>query len=679
MNNFFLAKNYNQDALCIDISNFTTTPLSYVYEKPFIGYLHTYLQKWANIEPTKENGYFCGITMLIENEYIDYSYIDDFSNFYSKSYSDYKKKCMRIHFFEAQQKEVESLYNFTESVENKLKNHYLGFIVLRPIPEYYIARACLKKWNKTDKNHLLLSRTVKASILGVTFELDTIPFMEQDHETSVCATSALWTFFLANNYYKTSVGVSPFSITNIALTKNQVCNDDILAPGFTVEMICSCIREKGLSPLVLDVDQKDNKNILDLIHIFLKSDYPVILGLQVYSKKEDIVDINKSFGAHAVTVVGDQLSKSEVYIHDDRIGFFARLKLENNYWKLEYTNSASKVIQKPEDEFYVITDFVTGIYKKIRLPVSYIQKFCEKLKDDLCKYVSKRNSNYESYILNVEFEPYIVDSSQYKEKVRGEYKSYKNNIDDFFYMPLPKFCWIVQINYDGQECASFLFDATDMEYGNCLLYILFKSNAWHEVITKLYEAYKKEFIKGISRTNIFTKQLSPLYNYFDLKEKNKNTIYQKLDNLFGIAKGPLYLKSEEFIADEIKNQEPHCFTCLSDVKDFIFSEKVPYYLWIIDEEGYLYIGLEDNDDKDSLCKGHPTLINGRKGRIGGEIWSETNGSEIHWYINHQSGRYSWIDTDKSLLKKFMDNVINERINVYFKQYNFSYKEKRPRK
>lgn len=108
-------------------------------------------------------------------------------------------------------------------------------------------------------------------------------------------------------------------------------------------------------------------------------------------------NFTKSLGAHAVTVVGDKISESEVYIHDDRIIFYARLKLEEDYWKLEYTDSASKVIDKPEDEFYKITDFITGVYQKIRLPVSYIQKFCEKLKDDLCKYVGKINSQYESF------------------------------------------------------------------------------------------------------------------------------------------------------------------------------------------------------------------------------------------------------------------------------------------
>ena len=154
MNRSYLIKDYNQDSFCLDISNFTATPLSYVYEKPFIGYLNTYLLKWKTENPSEKNRFTCGISMIIESEYVDYSYIDDYSNFYSKSYYDYKKKCMRIHFFKASTKDVEGIYQFDKSINDELRNDYLGFIVVRPIPEYYIARACFRKWNENDDEHL---------------------------------------------------------------------------------------------------------------------------------------------------------------------------------------------------------------------------------------------------------------------------------------------------------------------------------------------------------------------------------------------------------------------------------------------------------------------------------------------------------------------------------------------
>lgn len=514
--------------------------------------------------------------------------------------------------------------------------------------------------------------------MGVDFELDTIPFMEQDHETSVCATSALWTFLLANNFQNNRFGISPFSITNIALTQNHVCNEDILAPGFTIEMICSCIKEKGLIPLVLETTNNETRNLLELIHIYLKSGYPVILGLQVFSNLEDIDDKEKSIGAHAVTVVGDKLSESKIYIHDDRIGFYASLKNEDKYWRLEYTDSISRVQQKLEDEFYLITDFVTGVYPKIRLPVSDVQTFNEKLISDLDLYVGKIDSKYKMFIQNLNAETYIIESSKLKTEVRNNYGTYKNNVDEFLYMPLPKNCWVIKYSYLKDECMLFIFDATDMIHGDCLLYVLYKSSAYMAVMETLFKAYKSEIEKGISLSNVFDKHLTSLYQYFNVREMK--AIYQKLDDLFGIAKSPRYIKINEFLADEIKNQKPYCFTCLADVKDFAFSVEVSYYLWIIDEEGYLYIGTEDNSDDNSLCKGHPTLINGGKGRIGGEIWHEMDlSNNVHWYLNSQSGRYSWVDTEKHDLDKFLENVLKERIDIYFPSNKLKIKAQRPRK
>ena len=81
-----------------------------------------------------------------------------------------------------------------------------------------------------------------------------------------------------------------------------------------------------------------------------------------------------------------------------------------------------------------------------------------------------------------------------------------------------------------------------------------------------------------------------------------------------------------------------------------------------------------------MCKGHPTLINGGKGRIGGEIWHEMDlSNNVHWYLNSQSGRYSWVDTEKHDLDKFLENALKERIDIYFPSNKFKIKAQRPRK
>jgi RHS repeat-associated protein len=60
------------------------------------------------------------------------------------------------------------------------------------------------------------------------------------------------------------------------------------------------------------------------------------------------------------------------------------------------------------------------------------------------------------------------------------------------------------------------------------------------------------------------------------------------------------------------------------------------YLWVIDESGNLRIGVEAPITPGSPnALGHPTLVEGGKARVGGEIRYEDG-----WYVNDNSGRYS---------------------------------------
>lgn len=656
-----------------------------------MAYLDAYLcDRWKTQDPNKENKYFCGISIIIENNYVDYSYIDDYANYYSKNFFDYQKKSMRIHFFQNSTEELSSIYLFESNDKiQSLQDSYIGYIVVRPIPEFFISRACFKKWYDADTTHLFLSKEEKASLLGIDFKIDTIPFMEKDYITSVCATSALWTFFASNEFVKDYSIKNPFSITSTAMVQNECFAEDNLTPGFSIDMIYNCIKEKGLSPLLFNTKEMSSEIIMSVIHTFLSSGYPVVMGLAVYEDETDIGNEEKAKGLHAVTIVGDKYSENKLYVHDDRIGFFARLIKQDskNYWELKYTKPVSRATESHKDEYYVPTDLVTGIYPKIRLPLSDIRKFCKFFIDDLKENIS---NTVESEILNYDYRIKVLSSNKLKEEIRRSITSY-TNAKELIYMPLPKFCWIATFYYNEIPCFSFIFDTTDMLHSNnCLLYILYTKTVFGEIINELYKYYDNEITNGKPISKVVSKKLSPLYQFLKNQENNTCNIYSFLDDEFGRAKWPQYLKQDEFIADELKNQKPFCFKCKKDAELFNFDVSIPYYLWIIDENGYLYIGTENKSDPDSLNKGHPTLINGRKGRIGGEIHPITDSKELStilspeklneyssvWTVNSQSGRYSW-DDDNNLekLNEFLNNAIEERFKPYFPDVYF-YKQER---
>lgn len=40
-------------------------------------------------------------TLIVEYDYVDADYLDDFSNYYVKSFAEITKRCRRLHFFRA--------------------------------------------------------------------------------------------------------------------------------------------------------------------------------------------------------------------------------------------------------------------------------------------------------------------------------------------------------------------------------------------------------------------------------------------------------------------------------------------------------------------------------------------------------------------------------------------------
>jgi len=92
---------------------------------------------------------------------------------------------------------------------------------------------------------------------------------------------------------------------------------------------------------------------------------------------------------------------------------------------------------------------------------------------------------------------------------------------------------------------------------------------------------------------------------------------------------------------------------------FKFAAKCVTYLWVMDVDGVVHISVEelalmpDGTDVTGYPRrrdfpvhpveekklGHPTLVNGERARMGGELFLDNTCSELCWYINVNSGRY----------------------------------------
>lgn len=676
---------YSIDVVCASINDYTDTPISIIKRKPFIGYLDSYISHFS-----KEKG---DISILIEKKYIDRSYIQDYSDYYVKCFNSYKRDCMRIHFFNCNESKLNIVNNFEESDEeviNNTVNLYLGFIVIRPIPSTFIARACLKRYESPEGklDHFIISRTVNARLLGLDFSVETVPFIEQDRVLSVCATSALWSFFNAHLNVDKNQIPSPYQITTTAINMNamSVVAPDQMDSGLTIDMMCNCLKTLGLVPQFFEINEENNAFFYELIHVFVSSNIPVILGLTVYDRKPDAKLKQKGGkGLHAVVVLGDELSDvvnfqkvdfsfstksenlSKLYIHDDRIGPYARLEYKDGSWILPYDGHISNDIHNTE--FYEPTDIVIGLYPKIRLPFATVWNFAYYLNENI-KEIFKSHPNSKDCDVkiaktgfeNILWDFKLEDGSDIKRRIR-KCDVLLDSKKKVLEKSLPHYCWVVKAYLFNQIMFEIVIDATEVSQGKYVVEVLYYNQVSKKIFNDL-NTYFDIIIKedgGNAFSELIQHGLWPLYKWFNPEPD----IFSMLDFQFGETKIPQYIKSNEYNNDELKNQKPVVLTSKDDTSIFKL-EKTQKYIWVINKDGFLLLGKEDKNEL-SAFKGHPTLLQGRPGRIAGEL--HFDGTK--WLVNSKSGRYSYPYSEEDA-EHYVRNVIKDRFCVYYPEETFEF-------
>ena len=78
-------------------------------------------------------------TIVVENGYIDHDFLEDFSAYYVRCFSPYQRVCTRLHFFNVDftEEEFEEFLKSSPDANissDNLKNAYLGFVVIKPLP-----------------------------------------------------------------------------------------------------------------------------------------------------------------------------------------------------------------------------------------------------------------------------------------------------------------------------------------------------------------------------------------------------------------------------------------------------------------------------------------------------------------------------------------------------------------
>jgi hypothetical protein len=275
-------------------------------------------------------------TIVVEDEYVDRDYLDDFAAYYALCFVEYDRFCRRLHFF-ATTFDAAAFSEFIASgagvAPDALRSSYLGFVVLKPLPDAFVGRTCLlPNPPPTPQLSYPMMRDYRAHLAGLELGVRSLAFQEQDTVLAACATTALWTaLHKASELFGTRMP-TPAEITNHVENRALQRGRTLPSHGLTVHQMCQAIKNAGL-----DVELREGSRIKDvrgLIYGYGQFGLPTILGLDL--RKTSAVE---SIGYHAVTVCGygsgakgvdDALSSdciNALYIHDDQCGPFAKVDL----------------------------------------------------------------------------------------------------------------------------------------------------------------------------------------------------------------------------------------------------------------------------------------------------------------------------------------------------------------
>lgn len=190
-------------------------------------------------------------TIVAESDYVDHDYLEDFSAYYVKCFTPYRRICRRLHFFTASfdQKGLEDHLEGHGSVSSgALESSYAGFMVVRPLPNSVIGRTCLAHYGSDgSRRHFPTSLPYEARLFGHSLNVDTVPFQEQDQVTAACATSALWSALHVTgrrfqHHVPTPVEITRSATQHMPLRSRAFPNTD----GLTIEQMAHAIRAVGL-------------------------------------------------------------------------------------------------------------------------------------------------------------------------------------------------------------------------------------------------------------------------------------------------------------------------------------------------------------------------------------------------------------------------------------------------
>lgn len=641
-----------------------------IFHKSQIDYIYRYLKDLK------------ADSVLLEFDYIDRDYLEDYSLYYVKCFKNYGHRCARLHFFskEVNHSDFNKLIRESKQKEIKsLQDAYLGYMVIKPLPKTFIGRTCFKNYEGFNSDpRQYLTKKYEVDLFGLKLTVNSIAFQEQDKVVSACATTAIWSALHALPW-KSPLDIPACSvITTNAINHINGSSNRFPNKELSNKQILRALDFEKLRHHEEDIDSIGKDEFFETAQYHIDSCLPMIIGVKVFKVDDASNLIN--LGQHAITLLGykDKPEEKVVYIHDDRLGPFVKASL---ICLSDYQSSGIKIdwglaLQHKKDdgswdsihEILIPNSLIVPTQQKARLSFRPIKNTCNFILDEYESWLSGI-SQANDYSGKLKFRIKLKEISKIRQEIiavkfnkpssklsKKDLSELKKNKENFLTGNYARFQWEATFIFGNKLAFRVLFDATEIPQGDPVSYIFIEDKSYSEVVLGIFKQYAKQANKINQPQN---------WNFYKSFLNHLQEKYSPLDNhlekSYGELRVPKYLKPEELEGGYITNNESvqrfyesHQENSSPLTNTLIRDDLESYLIWAIANDGALLLGKEING------KGHPSLTGFKPARIAGELRLVTGEK---WVINSKSGRYSG-DYSKQDTKIYLNKVISKLESIF---------------
>jgi hypothetical protein len=211
--------------------------------------------------------------ILIERNYVDKDYRSTYYNFYAKKGQHYRTDCVRLHFFD-------ETVSFDRAVlrlrcaDNRLSDHYFGYMVLRPTGIATIGRSIVSPDVRSGASRFIISADHKVHLLGYKLTIQGFPSMDQHIDISVCAHAACWS--ILRHYSERYSTYREFYTHDITIMAQQF-NPGGLVPskGLEVSHAERVFQEAGTFPVHVARSGEVDPSFYRQLSAYIESGFPL--------------------------------------------------------------------------------------------------------------------------------------------------------------------------------------------------------------------------------------------------------------------------------------------------------------------------------------------------------------------------------------------------------------------